>query len=68
MSSDISLCTSTDCPHVKTCKRATQAPNRYNQSYFNPFLYGQDCKFYIPNASQDAKLSTWRSMEGDDTA
>lgn len=51
MSSDISLCTSTDCPYVKTCKRATQAPGRYNQSYFNPFVYGQDCKFFIPNQS-----------------
>lgn len=52
---DISLCTSTDCPKWKTCKRATQAPSRFRQSYFNPFVYGQDCKFYIPNQPEEWK-------------
>lgn len=68
MSNDISLCTSTDCPKRKACKRATQAPDRFNQSYFNPYLYGVTCKFFIPNQSHNAEFSTGGPMEGEESS
>lgn len=68
MSSDISLCTSTDCPRRKTCKRAMQAPSRYHQSYFNPYLYGEICKFFILYQSHNAEFSTGGPMEGEESS
>lgn len=54
---DISLCTSTDCPKRKTCKRSTEPPDRYAQSYFNPYLYGTICRYFISNQNNNEQKS-----------
>jgi len=49
---DISLCTNSECPLAKSCKRMLAAPSDVWQSY-TAFVYDEGCDNYIEWYTKD---------------
>jgi hypothetical protein len=45
---DISMCNDKECPKFMDCYRAQATPSPHWQTYFSPWVEGEECKYFWP--------------------